>query len=30
VFHFPPDAWQAAEFLTDTVLVETNLRDQPV
>jgi len=26
VFHFPPDAWHAAEFLTDTVLVETNLR----
>lgn len=25
VFHFPPDAWHAAEFLTDTVLVETNL-----
>jgi quercetin dioxygenase-like cupin family protein len=28
VFHFPPDAWHAAEFLTDTVLVETNLRAQ--
>ena len=25
VFHFPADAWHAAEFLTDTVLVETNL-----
>jgi quercetin dioxygenase-like cupin family protein len=25
VFHFPPGAWHAAEFLTDTVLVETNL-----
>lgn len=25
VFHFPPDAWHAAEFHTDTVLVETNL-----
>jgi quercetin dioxygenase-like cupin family protein len=27
VFHFPPDAWHAAEFLTDTVLVETNLHE---
>jgi quercetin dioxygenase-like cupin family protein len=25
VFHFPPGAWHAAEFATDTVLVETNL-----
>ena len=25
VFHFPPEAWHAAEFLTDTVRVETNL-----
>ena len=25
VFHFAPDAWHAAEFRTDTVLVETNL-----
>ncbi len=28
VFHFPPDAWHAAEFLTDTVLVETNLYER--
>ena len=28
VFHFPPDAWHAAEFLTDTVLVETNLNER--
>lgn len=27
VFHFPPGAWHAAEFATDTVLVETNLRE---
>ena len=27
VFHFPPDAWHAAEFVADTVLVETNLRE---
>ena len=26
VFHFPPDAWHAAEFDSDTVLVETNLK----
>ena len=25
LFHFPADAWHAAEFDTDTVLVETNL-----
>lgn len=28
VFHFPPDAWHAAEFASDTVLVETNLREE--
>lgn len=27
VSHFPPNAWHAAEFLTDTVLVETNLHE---
>ena len=27
VFHFPADAWHAAEFRTDTVLVETNLNE---
>jgi quercetin dioxygenase-like cupin family protein len=27
VFHFPPGAWHAAEFATDTVLVETNLAE---
>jgi hypothetical protein len=27
VFHFPPGAWHAAEFRTDTVLVETNLAE---
>jgi quercetin dioxygenase-like cupin family protein len=26
VFHFPADAWHAAEFDTDTVLVETNVK----
>ena len=26
VFHFPANAWHAAEFETDTVLVETNLK----
>ena len=25
VFHFPPGAWHAAEFETETVLVETNV-----
>ena len=25
VFHFPPEAWHAAEFTTETVLVEINL-----
>lgn len=25
VFHFPADAWHAAEFITETVLVEVNL-----
>ena len=25
LFHFPADTWHAAEFDTDTVLVETNL-----
>ena len=25
VFHFPADAWHAATFDADTVLVETNL-----
>ena len=25
LFHFPPDAWHAAVFEEDTVLVETNL-----
>ena len=25
VFHFPPRTWHAAQFETDTVLVETNL-----
>lgn len=24
VFHFPPDAWHAASFETETVLIETN------
>lgn len=28
VFHFSPDAWHAARFDTDTVLVETNLREE--
>jgi quercetin dioxygenase-like cupin family protein len=28
VFHFPPDAWHAAEFYTDTVFVETNLNQR--
>ena len=27
VFHFPPEAWHAAEFTSDTVLIETNLHD---
>ena len=27
VFHFPKDAWHRAEFDTETVLVETNLKD---
>ena len=26
IVRFDPDAWHAAEFLTDTVLVEVNLR----
>lgn len=26
VFHFPPETWHAATFLTDAVLVETNFR----
>ena len=26
LFHFPADAWHAAEFDEDTVLVETNLK----
>jgi quercetin dioxygenase-like cupin family protein len=26
LFHFPPGAWHAAEFDTETVLVETNVR----
>lgn len=25
VFHFPPDVWHAAEFVSETVLVEVNL-----
>lgn len=25
VFHFPPEAWHAATFETETVLIETNL-----
>ncbi|TXM70299.1 cupin domain-containing protein [Methylobacterium sp. WL120] len=25
VFHLPPEAWHAAEFTTETVLVEINL-----
>lgn len=25
VFHFPAEAWHAAEFETETVLIETNL-----
>lgn len=25
LFHFPPEAWHAAQFDTDTVLVETNI-----
>ncbi|RYE93655.1 MAG: cupin domain-containing protein, partial [Oxalobacteraceae bacterium] len=25
VFHFPAEAWHAAEFTTETVLVEINL-----
>ena len=25
LFHFPPNTWHAADFETDTVLVETNL-----
>ena len=30
VFHFPANAWHAAEFDCDTVLVETNVsRDRP-
>ena len=28
VFYFLPDAWHAAEFAADTVLVETNLREE--
>ncbi len=27
LFHFPADTWHAATFDTDTVLVETNLRE---
>lgn len=27
VFHFPPEAWHAATFETETVLIETNLSD---
>ena len=26
LFHFPPGTWHAADFDTDTTLVETNLR----
>lgn len=26
LFHFPPGTWHAAEFETETVLVETNFR----
>ena len=29
LFHFPPGAWHAAEFASDTVLVETNLHAPP-
>ncbi len=29
VFHFPPGAWHAAEFASDTVLVETNMQATP-
>ena len=29
LFHFPADAWHAASFDTDTVLVETNLQAPP-
>jgi quercetin dioxygenase-like cupin family protein len=25
VFHFPPETWHAAEFATETVLIESNL-----
>lgn len=25
VFHFPPDTWHAAQFDSDTILVETNV-----
>ena len=25
VFHFPPETWHAAEFESETVLIETNL-----
>ena len=25
VFHFPPEAWHAAAFETETVLIETNV-----
>ena len=28
VFHFAPDAWHAAEFVTDTMLVATNLHQR--
>ena len=28
VFHFLPHAWHAAEFRTDTVLVESNLAEE--
>ena len=29
VFHFPPGTWHAAEFTAETVLVETNLAEEP-
>ena len=29
LFHFPAETWHAAEFNTDTVLVETNLAVPP-
>ena len=27
VFHFPPETWHAADFETETVLVESNLTE---